>query len=476
MPMDKAKRASWARALFGKDEEEGGDVLEGAGRMPNIPSNKSAQVRQLMQRQSMAEETKALKALDAALPEAQAAVWQETAPIPTGESWDSVPLDITKDLEEVWGKPTPTGTSQASGQTPEAVATPGDGWKGKQQTDAWVGGGGWSYARINTQDGEIIQATNPKSGKVVEVKPGMKNADGMDLFQLIDVERQNQLTAGSTAPTDEMKRQAEAEIASVTPSKGDMEKAMNGGKVPTPYADARMAQGSAKVPTPYADARMAQGSAEASKPKPVLSQEDMDYLFGSGAAATPALMRGEQAIFEPDQLSSLAERGISKAVDGSGEKTEQLKTMQFNGREYTIDQIGTMQESLNPFLKGITAVDTLTGQPITFQPGTTEFMEAATILAGGTPAKSQTAAASAPAPLHTTSGVFQVDGRNVTVANAPSQLLQVDGQSLIVVGGGTNPLNPGLKAPLMVLDQQTGQAIPQNSPAYAKAIQMAGVK
>jgi len=426
MPMDKAKRASWARALFGQGEEEGGDVLEGAGRMPSVPSNNSAQAQQLMQRQSVAAET---KALDAALPEAQAAAWQEPAPIPTKEGWDAVPLDITKDLEEVWGKPTPTGTSQASGQTPEAVATPGDGWKGKQQTDAWVGGGGWSYARINTQDGEIIQATNPKSGKVVEVKPGMKNKDGMDLFTLIDTERQNQLTAGSTAPTDEMKRQASAEIASVTPSKGDMEKAMGMGK----------------------------GSAKAPKPKPVLGQEDMDYLFGSGAVATPALMRGEQAVSEPDQLSSLAERGISKAMGGEAPVSQPV-SIEIDGKSYQVDQIGTMQESLNPFVKGITAVDPLTGSAITLQPGTPEFKQAVAALSNQT--------YSPPLPA----------GTAQAKPGATGNVFQVDGKSVIVVGGGTDPLNPGLKTPLMVIDQTSGQMVPQNSPAYAKAIQMAGVK
>lgn len=428
MPVDKGKRASWARALFGQDDEEGGDVLEGAGRMPTVPSNNSAQAQQLMQRQSAAQEA---KAMDAALPDAQAAVWKETAPIPTKEGWDAVPLDITADLEEVWGKPTPTGTSQASGQAPEAVATPGDGWKGKQQTDAWVGGGGWSYARIQTQDGEIIQATNPKSGKVVEVKPGMKNKDGMDLFTLIDTERQNQLSAGATAPTDEMKRQASAEIASVTPSKGDMEKAMSMGK------------GSPKASKP--------------KPKPVLGQEDMDYLFGTGAPATPALMRGEQALSEPDQLSSLAERGISKAIDSAAPASQPVN-IELDGKTYQVDQIGTLQESLNPFVKGITAVDPLTGLSITLQPGTPEFKQAVAALSNQTYSP-PLPAGTAPAKPGATGNVFQVDGKSV-----------------IVVGGGTDPLNPGLKAPLMVLDQQTGQAIPQNSPAYAKAIQMAGVK
>lgn len=426
MPMDKTKRASWARALFGQDDEQGGEVLEGAGRMPSVPSNNSAQAQQLMQRQSAAQEA---KALDEQLPKDQAAAWQEPAPIPTKEGWDAVPLDITKDLEEVWGKPTPTGTSQASGQAPEAVATPGDGWKGKQQTDAWVGGGGWSYARIQTQDGEIIQATNPKSGKVVEVKPGMKNADGMDLFTLIDTERQNQLSAGATAPTDEMKRQASAEIASVTPSKGDMEKAMSMGK----------GKPAAKP-----------------KPKPVLGQEDMDFLFGNGAPA-PALVRGEQALSEPDQLSSLAERGISQAMGGAA-PTSQPVSIELNGKSYQVDQIGTMQESLNPFVKGITAVDPLTGLSITLQPGTPEFKQAVAALSNQT--------YSPPLPA----------GTAQAKPGATGNVFQVDGKSVIVVGGGTDPLNPGLKAPLMVLDQQTGQAIPQNSPAYAKAIQMAGVK
>jgi len=424
--MDKGKRASWARALFGSKEDEGTEVLEGAGRMPSVPSNSNAQAQQMTQRQSAAQEA---KALDEQLPKDQAAAWGPITPS-TKEGWDAVPLDITKDLEEVWGKPTPTATSQSSGQAPEAVAQPGDGWKGKQQTDAWVGGGGWSYARINTQDGEIIQATNPKSGKVVEVKPGMKNKDGMDLFTLIDTERQNQLTAGSTAPTDEMKRQASAEIASVTPSKGDMEKAMSmGGKAP----------------------------AKAAKPKPVLGQEDMDYLFGSGASRPPALKRGEQALSEPDQLSSLAERGISKAMGGEAPVSQPV-SIELNGKSYQVDQIGTMQESLNPFVKGITAVDPLTGSAITLQPGTPEFKQAVAALSNQT--------YSPPLPA----------GTAQAKPGATGNVFQVDGKSVIVVGGGTDPLNPGLKTPLMVIDQTSGQMVPQNSPAYAKAIQMAGVK
>jgi len=151
----------------------------------------------------------------------------------------------------------------------------------------------------------------------------------------------------------------------------------------------------------------------------------------------------------------LAERGISGAMGGEAPVTQPV-SIELNGKSYQVDRIGTMQESLNPFVKGITAVDPLTGSAITLQPGTPEFKQAVAALSNEPlPAAPGTAQAKPAA----TGGVFQVDGKSV-----------------IVVGGGTDPLNPGLKTPLMVIDQTSGQMVPQNSPAYAKAIQMAGVK